>query len=210
MSKYKNIDALIAEFHSKRIKIQQRLKEFSQVREEQYFYELCYCIMTPQSSAVNAGLAQKKLEENNFQFFNVNPEPLLYQPNYYVRFHKTKAKHLIEMKNNFSRIMEILQSDITAFEKRELLVQNVKGLSFKEATHFLRNIGKNGGLCILDRHIFRNLLYHGVIRTLPKTITKKHYLAIEKQFQKFAQEIGISVDELDLVLWSREAGEILK
>ena len=33
---------------------------------------------------------------------------------------------------------------------------------------------------------------------------------IEKKFQQFAEQIGISVDELDLLFWSNEAGEILK
>jgi N-glycosylase/DNA lyase len=116
----------------------------------------------------------------------------------------------MEMKAGFAAISGIVRSTLTAEEKREWLVRSVKGLSYKEATHFLRNIGKNEGLTILDRHILKNLKYHSVISALPKTVTKKNYLTIEKKFLRFAHDIGISVDELDLLFWSNETGEILK
>jgi len=38
----------------------------------------------------------------------------------------------------------------------EWLVKNLTGLGYKEAGHFLRNIG-SGKIAILDRHILRNL-----------------------------------------------------
>jgi N-glycosylase/DNA lyase len=85
----------------------------------------------------------------------------------------------------------------------------VKGLGWKEASHFLRNIG-HLNLAILDRHILRNLKRHDVLRTLPRTLTPKRYLTIEGQFARFADTIGITMDELDLLFWSHETGEILK
>jgi N-glycosylase/DNA lyase len=88
-------------------------------------------------------------------------------------------------------------------------VKNVKGLGWKEASHFLRNIGHRN-LAILDRHILRNLKRHGVIKSLPKTLTPKRYLVIEQKFMEFSSTIGITMDELDLLFWSRETGEILK
>jgi N-glycosylase/DNA lyase len=114
------------------------------------------------------------------------------------------------MKENFETILQVAVGNLTADEKREWFVKNVTGLSYKEATHFLRNIGKNDGMAILDRHILKNLKHHGVIRSLPSSMNKKRYLSIEKKFQAFAVHIGISVDELDLLFWSNEAGEILK
>jgi thermostable 8-oxoguanine DNA glycosylase len=45
---------------------------------------------------------------------------------------------------------------------------------------------------------------------MPKSLTKKRYLAIEKKWKKFADELGISIDELDLLFWSMETGEIKK
>ena len=34
--------------------IQSRLKEFSQIDEKEYFYELCFCLLTPGSKARQA------------------------------------------------------------------------------------------------------------------------------------------------------------
>ena len=210
MKKYKHLDDLLISFRNRESIIQSRLKEFQSVPQKKYFYELLYCLMTPQSSAVNAGKAQKKFELANFQNIEFDPIQILFDKEHYIRFHRTKAKHILEMKEHFSEILPVLISEQSATEKREWLVKNVNGLSYKEATHFLRNIGKNEGLTILDRHILKNLRHHGVINTLPKSLTKKIYFSIEKKFLKFAAEIGISGDELDLVFWSNETGEILK
>lgn len=210
MKHFKHIDELHSEYKRKKAAIQKRLRDFKNVKPERYFYELLYCLMTPQSSAVNAAKAQKKFEERDFLRNDFNPERILFDKENYIRFHKTKAKWIKEMKLQFPAIQRVVQSNRSAAEKRYWLVSNVKGLSYKEATHFLRNIGMNDGLAILDRHILRNLKYHGVLRSLPDTLTKRRYLSIEKKFHSFADEINISTDELDLLFWSREAGEILK
>lgn len=209
-SHYTNLKSLSIDHAQKRAMIRKRLVEFRAIKPDQYFYELAYCCMTPQSSAVNATKAQRALTIHNFQNEDIDPEPLLYQEDYYIRFHKTKAKLLLEMKSNYGVIYSIITNGMGAFEKREWLVKNVKGIGLKEATHFLRNIGMNDGMAILDRHILKNLKKYNVIRSLPKTLTRKKYFSIERRFQKFASTIGIPIDELDLVFWSNEAGEILK
>jgi len=210
MKQYKHIDILYSEYEKKKAVIQKRLEEFTRVKPDQYFYELLFCLMTPQSSAVNALKAQKKFEEMDFLRNNFNPENILRNSEHYIRFHKTKSRWILEMKLHFEEISSIVRSNNSAEEKREWLVKNVKGLSLKEAAHFLRNIGLNGSLTILDRHILKNLKHHAVLRALPITLTKKKYLFIEKKFQAFAETVGISVNEIDLLFWSKEAGEIVK
>lgn len=103
-----------------------------------------------------------------------------------------------------------MDEKISAFEKRELLIANVPGYGLKEATHFLRNIGKNESLAILDRHILRNLYTYGAIPAIPENLSKKTYYRIENQFKEFAKNVGIPLDELDLLFWSMETGIILK
>jgi thermostable 8-oxoguanine DNA glycosylase len=39
---------------------------------------------------------------------------------------------------------------------------------------------------------------------------KKKYLAVEDRMRKFAEDIKINLDELDLLLWSNKTGVILK
>jgi len=80
----------------------------------------------------------------------------------------------------------------------------------KEASHFLRNIGLGKDLAILDRHILKNLKEYGVINEIPKSITKKVYIAIEDKMREFSKRINIPMDELDLLFWSKETGIIFK
>ena len=210
MKTYRHLDELHAAYRLRSAAIRERLRDYARIPEERYFYELAYCLMTPQSSAVNAGKAQQKFEALRFHERDFDPVSVLEDREHYIRFHKTKAKRLMEMKSKFPAVLDVLRSSFSAPEKREWLAAAVNGISYKEATHFLRNIWKNGGLAILDRHILKNLKYHAVIRNYPAALTKKKYLAIEKRFLRFAEEIGISADELDLLFWSNETGEILK
>jgi N-glycosylase/DNA lyase len=196
-------------YADRRSAIRARLNEFENVPSSDYFYELVYCLLTPQSSAVNADRAVRLLREYDLLNADLDPEPLLHQKEFYIRFHKTKAKHLITVKQQFTAIEQRVTNGSSSTELREWLVDNVPGLGWKEASHVLRNIGHKN-LAILDRHILRNLVRAGVVRSIPKTLTRKRYLAIEKKFFKFAQQIGISMDELDLLFWSMETGQILK
>jgi N-glycosylase/DNA lyase len=166
--------------------------------------------MTPQTSAENAEKAVSTLREQSFATLSFDPEPILANRTHYIRFHKTKARHLLLVKQMMPRILERLSNGNSSFDQREWLVNNVKGLGYKEATHFLRNIGKNDGLAILDRHILRNLKRYGVIRALPRSLSRKQYLAIERRFKRFSDKLGIPVDELDLLFWSLETGNIRK
>ena len=209
MPAYKYVDDLKAEFDLRRGAIRRRLREFSAVKPEEYFYELVYCLLTPQSSAVNAAKAVDVLRRKDVLSNDIPAGPLLHQKGFYIRFHHTKGRHIAEAKVRFPDILAQLMNGASPFQMREWLVNNVKGLGLKEASHLLRNIGHRN-LAILDRHILRNLKKHGVLRTLPKSLTSKQYLRIEQRFLRFAEQVGISMDELDLLFWSRETGEILK
>jgi N-glycosylase/DNA lyase len=207
-------DEIIAELkslHASQEKaIHRRLGEFCQVEASEYFYEIAYCLMTPQTSAESAGKVVDELKKLSFHLLPVDPEPLLRNRGSYIRFHKTKSKHLLKLKEDFPLILSFVTRDIPPDELRDWLVKNVKGLGYKEATHFLRNIGRNGGLAILDRHILRNLKRYRVIRSLPGSLSRKRYLSIERRFVQFADRVGIPVDELDLLFWSMETGVIRK
>ena len=67
----------------------------------------------------------------------------------------------------------------------------------------------NNQIAILDRHILRNLKALNVIQE-DKIKNKKHYFEIENAFLNFAIKINIPIDELDLLFWSKENGEIFK
>jgi N-glycosylase/DNA lyase len=197
--------------------IRARLADFAAVPRGLWFYELAYCLLTPQSSAVNASLVVDVLQAGNFLESGHDPTPLLRDRRHYIRFHNTKARRLLEARAVYPLLCAELESSrgrtdaltITGPALREWLLCNVRGLGWKEASHYLRNIGYRN-LAILDRHILRNLKRHGVIRTVPQSLTPTRYVAIERAFLKFSATLGIPMDELDLLFWSRETGEILK
>lgn len=195
---------------SKRDAIRKRLEEFRSVPPSDYFYEIVYCLLTPQTSAENAGKVVAELQRRSFESFTFDPVEILGNRSMYIRFHSTKSKHLLLLKNEFESVLTKLSESDDSFELREWLVKHVKGLGYKEATHFLRNVGRNNGLAILDRHILRNLKQYGAIRSVPASLTRKHYLRIERSFAKFAARICIPIDELDLLFWSMETGVIRK
>jgi len=206
---YRGVDDIRNGHREIREKIRARLEDFARVPEGEYFYELAYCLLTPQSSAVNAGATVERLKSADLLGSDVDPTAALFSKEHYIRFHNTKSRHLLEAKRNLPAILAALRTGTPPPDKRAWLVAHVKGLGWKEASHFLRNIGYRD-LAILDRHILRNLRRHTVIRALPKSLTPGRYLAIEEKFRRFALAIGIPMDELDLLFWSRETGEILK
>jgi len=205
-----HIRSLLDIYAVKQDAIKQRLLEFANVPSREYFYELLYCLMTPQTSAEHADRVVQALRRLAFEREAIDPEPLLRDRRNYIRFHKTKSRNLVRIKQQFPEILDAIARSWSPGELRDWLVRNVKGLGYKEATHFQRNIGKNGGLAILDRHILRNLKRYGVLRSLPATLSRKRYFAIERRFAKFSEDIGIPLDELDLLFWSMETGEIRK
>ncbi len=189
--------------------IKQRLLDFEQIKPNQYFYEFCYCLMTPQSKAENAQIVQDLLEEIDFRNSNINPVDILFDKSHYIRFHNQKAKRLIWARENFNKIEQIINSEINNYDKRNLLADSVNGIGLKEAGHFLRNIGfKN--LAILDRHILNSLNQCGLFEELPNISNKKIYWNTEQQFLEFAEKINIPIDELDLLFFSYQNGKILK
>ena len=206
---YSGIERLRLEFAPRKAAIRQRLAEFAGVGPHDYFYELVYCLLTPQSSAIHAGRAVEKLRSSQFLRGNVDVAAILREKDSYIRFHNTKAARLTQIAATFPTIAAALVNGRSSGELREWLVRNVNGLGWKEASHFLRNIGHRD-LAILDRHILRNLKRHKVIRSLPKTLTRRVYISIEEKFMAFSRAAGITMDELDLLFWSRETGEILK
>jgi N-glycosylase/DNA lyase len=201
---------LLRIYATRREPIRSRLAEFAAVPSSEYFYELLYCLLTPQSKALHADRVAAELRAADFRNRWIDPEPFLRRKESYIRFHATKARHLLRLKEQFPAISEQLRKPMPASELRDWLVNNVYGLGMKESVHFLRNIGKNQGLAILDRHILRSLKRLNVIRQIPDTLSRKRYLLIEKRFAAFADHIGIPLDDLDLLFWSMATGEIRK
>ena len=205
-------------YKEKQKDIEKRLREFKEIWEkgsnEDIHAELSFCILTPQSKAVNAWKAITTLRENGL-LFNGSTEDIVEYLNI-VRFKNNKAKYLValreQMQNEKGEIItkDFFNSITDVKKKREWIVKNIKGMAYKEAGHFLRNVGFGKEIAILDRHILKNLVKLEVIEDVPKSLTPKLYLEIEEKMKAYCKFISIPMDSLDLLLWYKEAGEIFK
>ncbi|MFA5032704.1 MAG: N-glycosylase/DNA lyase [bacterium] len=193
--------------------IQNRLNEFKEIynkgNNKKIFTELAFCLLTPQSKAKSCWKGIENLLQKK-HLFEGNEEQVLGELNN-VRFKFKKAKYIIRAREQLSdEIKSKIDEFKDSYDTREWLVQNVKGMGYKEASHFLRNIGLGEKLAILDRHILKNLKLLGVIKEIPVSLSKKEYLTIEKKLTEFAKKVNIRMDYLDLILWCKETGEVFK
>jgi N-glycosylase/DNA lyase len=204
-------DEYIEHYRIHRDEIAGRLAEFRAVEADEYLWELLYCLLTPQSRAVNAGAVIEKLRAGGFLASRFDPTPWLRDPAHYIRFHNQKARRLLAAADREEEIREILlRDDLDAAAKREWLVGNINGLGWKEASHFLRNIG-HPDLAIIDRHILKHMLRCGAIDAIPASVgTRRVYLDLEDRFRELASRAELSLQELDLLFWSYEEGTVRK
>jgi N-glycosylase/DNA lyase len=200
-----------------RPEIELRLREFSRCyrkgSDEDIFAELVFCLLTPQSKAHSCWSTVETLREKDLLTSGgcrrVSKELSR------VRFKNNKARYIIDARKTFTRDGRLVIKEMVDRHKdpkgaRDWLVEEVKGLGLKEASHFLRNIGKGDDLAILDRHILKNLVDLEVVQQVPGTLTRKRYLAIEDRMRAFSKMTGIPMAHLDLLLWCKETGEIFK
>lgn len=181
--------------------------------EKEVFAEVAFCILTPQSKAKNAWQAITNLV-NNGLLFEGQPEEIAEYLNI-VRFKNNKSRYLAELRELMTvdgklQPKKILSDKGNTLEKREWIFKNIKGMGMKEANHVLRNLGFGDEIAILDRHILRNLVQLNIIDEIPKSITEKKYYEIEEKMKEYSEYSGITMGELDLVLWYKEAGEVFK
>ncbi|HUS76954.1 MAG TPA: N-glycosylase/DNA lyase [Methanothrix sp.] len=194
--------------------IEARIKDFSLIWEtasdEELFKELVFCLLTPQSKAKTCWKAVQRLDRKCMM--TETAPARISEELVGVRFNQRKGEYICLARRMFcSRSLRATLASFTdAAAAREWLVENVKGLGYKEASHFLRNIGLGEELAILDRHILKNLALLGVIKEVPSSPTKRTYLEIERKMTAFSKEAKITMGHLDLLLWYKEAGEVFK
>lgn len=186
--------------------IDQRLSEFkakNKKSNKEWFSELCFCLLTANWKAKEAIAIQEELDRTDFCSCNEKKLKAFLKEKGH-RFWPQRAEMIVLASKN-KNIKDILSNEK---EPREWLVKNIKGLGYKEASHFLRNVGYED-YTIIDFHIIDVLVRNKIIKK-PKTLTKKRYLEIEKTLKKIADKLNMTLAELDLYLWCMETGQVLK
>ncbi len=189
--------------------VEQRLKEFKEFEnktDKEWFCELCFCLLTANSRAQTAINIQNELGADGFLDLTREEITEAIKRNKH-RFHNNKARYIVEARK-YKDIRSIIK-DMDEKTAREWLAVNIKGLGYKEASHFLRNTGGTK-LAILDRHILNLFLENGYLIEKPSSLNRKKYLEIEEIFNKIAELLDMNSSELDLYMWYLKTGEVLK
>jgi len=186
-----------------------RLREFKEIgngSSDEIFEELCFCILTANFNAERSLKIQRQMGDGFLSFPKSDLARKLRELGH--RFPNTRARYIVDARTHKNVLKDIVKTFNDDNELREWLVKNVKGIGYKEASHFLRNIGYTS-FAIIDFHIIDVLTKHNIIEK-PKVLTKRKYLKIEDLLREIAGKSNVNLAELDLYLWYMETGKILK
>jgi N-glycosylase/DNA lyase len=213
------IEDIRATHKARKKEIRKRLDQFREVwrkgSDARLWEELVFCIFTAGASAkmgfraveaVRPFLLDGQREEMTLALRNAGAHRFPVERPGYIVVTRNYLREHCDM-----ALRQKLQSFADPIARRDWLAQEkqIKGLGYKEASHFLRNIGIMGH-AILDKHVMSCLMDLEVVDTSRPPGTRSRYLETEKRLRYFAREIRIDFDELDLVLWSMKTGEVLK
>ena len=185
-------EELTSLYNSKKGQIKTRLYEFEMVwrhaDRKKIFMELAFCILTPMSKGKSCWDAVENMVKDGALFKKNTGEITTYLAG--ARFINKKSMYIVEAREKFylgkkKSLKAIIENIGEENEAREWLVKNIKGIGYKEASHFLRNIGFAQDMAILDRHILKNLKLAGVIKDIPSSLSRGRYLDIEKKMRIF-------------------------
>lgn len=213
------VEGIIATHRARCNEIRTRLEEFQSVwrsgSNERLWEELVFCIFT---AGASARMGIRAIEAVRPFLVTGEPEEMTKVLRHAGahRFPVARPAYIVTTRNYLlehcgMELRRVLEGYSDPTERRDWLAaeRRIKGLGYKEASHFLRNVGFKGH-AILDKHVLSCLSELKVISQAKPPTSRARYLEIEKRLKEFAKEIGIDFDELDLVLWSMKTGEVLK
>lgn len=173
---------------------------------DEIFNELCFCILTANFNAKRSIEIQKKIGGGFCSLCEIDLAKKLKELGH--RFPNMRAKFIVEARALKKDLANLLKKEKDERVIRDWITKNIKGLGYKESSHFLRNIGKDN-CAIIDFHIIDILAENKLIKSC-KTLSKKKYLEIEEILSNLARKLKLTLAELDLYLWYLETGSVLK
>jgi N-glycosylase/DNA lyase len=200
-----------------RDEIRIRLDEFRAVLDEQnddrLWEEMVFCLFTGGCSAM---MGLRSLDLVRPLLKDGTERQLAKALTGVHRYPNERARYIVNSRNFLRqdcdlKINERLSGFECNIERRDWLAREkgIKGLGYKEASHFLRNVGYRG-YAILDKHVLRCLAELRIIDEPKPPNSRTRYLTVEGKLRELTTAVGIDFDELDLVLWSIKTGKILK
>jgi len=197
--------------------IRSRLGEFRAVKSEQnddrLWEEMVFCFFTGGCSAM---MGLRSLEKVRPLLKKGTERQLARALKGSHRYPNARARYIVESRKFLINDCDLKLGQRLAefschYQRRDWLAREkgIKGLGYKEASHFLRNIGYSG-YAILDKHVLRCLAELKIIDDPKPPNSRSKYLTVEGKLRELTDAVEIDFDELDLVLWSIKTGKILK
>lgn len=121
------------------------------------------------------------------------------------RFPKARSKQLAQVRNVLARVPldARLEDGKAAKHLRKNLVADIPGLGPKQASMYLRNIGKSYDLAILDTHVLRFMDMQALLPIEQARIsTVKGYERAEGIAVDYAETLGYPAGYLDWAIWA--------
>jgi N-glycosylase/DNA lyase len=208
---------LKSSYVAKKKLIKYRLGEFRNTFEKgddvRIFEELAFCIF---AAGASAKMAVRSVESVRDVLMRADSQELSTRLKGVHRFPNSRANYLLHTREWLRKDYDFRLKDLILYlndpvKRRDFFAnyRGIKGIGYKEASHFLRNIGF-GGYAILDKHILRTLHEFELIDDPKPPTSRSNYMRVERKLMKLAALLEIDFDELDLLLWSEKTGEIIK
>ncbi|CAN5673546.1 N-glycosylase/DNA lyase [soil metagenome] len=211
------IDSIKAAYKARRGEIRSRLAEFNDVwnggTDDDIWAEMVFCFFT---GGCSAKMGLRSLEAVRHLLASGTQPELAKALTGVHRYPNARARYVVASRDHLRadcgfQLKERLATFDCHFERRDWLAREkgIKGLGYKEASHFLRNVGFRG-YAILDKHVLNCLAELGIISEPKPPSSRKRYLETEDRLRELSLATAIDFDEMDLVLWSMKTGEVLK
>lgn len=219
-----SVEKIKENYIEKEKEIRNRIKSFEDLKksasEERLFLELVFVILTSRSEAQECWKAARKLKTNNILISGNKKEIQDILENYKIQDEMNKSKYIVENRKMFSqpsltdpttglKIRDKINSN-NIESTRKWFVENVKGISWKGSSHFLRNIGFGLDFAVISKPLMRQLYLYNKVESSDLPKNQEEYLEVESNFREFAEECELDIASLDLTLWYMETGEVFK
>src|SRR5215813_13631420 len=197
------IEKIKAAHLERREEIRSRLGEFRAVQSERnddrLWEEMVFCFFTGGCSAV---MGLRSLERVRPLLKRGTQRQLARALSGVHRYPNARARYIVESRNFLIGDCDLeLGRRLAGFSchygRRDWLAREkgIKGLGYKEASHFLRNVGYRG-YAILDKHVLRCLAELKIIDEPKPPNTRARYLTVEGKLRELTNAVKIDFDEL--------------
>jgi N-glycosylase/DNA lyase len=211
------IDKIRQHHRQRRHEIRARLAEFAAIgkdaSDQTLWEEMVFCFFT---GGCSARMGLNSLEAVKPLLMTADQPAIANALSGVHRYPNARSRYVVASREFLREHCGLeLRKKLNGFacphERRDWLVREkgIKGLGYKEASHYLRNVGFKG-YAILDKHVLNCLAELKIIAEPKPPNTRAKYLSIEDKLRELTNTVRIDFDEFDLVLWSMKTGVILK